>query len=169
MTRAARRSVALLALALLGAAPAAEAQQTGAPAPRREALERRVREQMTRQLRESVGLTEQQLQQLREVNRRHEPRRRELLDRERSLRRRLRDQVAQEATADQQLVGQVLDELLRVQRDRLELVAAEQRDLARFMTPVQRAKLHALQQQLRRRLEDVRRRRGGRQRGAPAR
>lgn len=56
-------------------------------------------------------------------------------------------------------VAAALDRLLQVQRSRLDIVAEEQRDLAAFMTPVQRARYAALQEQLRRRVQTMQRRR----------
>ena len=47
--------------------------------------------------------------------------------------------------------------LLHVMREpnRLDLQAEEQKEFAQFMTPVQRAKYSALQDQLRRRMQDL--------------
>ena len=52
-----------------------------------------------------------------------------------------------------------LDRVLQLQRQRLDLMADEQKDLAGFLTPVQRAKYAALQEQIRRRVENARRQR----------
>jgi hypothetical protein len=43
-------------------------------------------------------------------------------------------------------VRAALDDLLALQRQRLELVGAEQQELSRFLTPVQRARFLALQE-----------------------
>jgi Spy/CpxP family protein refolding chaperone len=52
-----------------------------------------------------------------------------------------------------------MDALTSVQRQRLGLFAREQQDLARFLTPVQRAKYATLQAHLRKRVESLRERR----------
>jgi hypothetical protein len=49
--------------------------------------------------------------------------------------------------------------LLQLQRERVELQAAEQQELATYLTPIQRAKFAALQEQVRRRAEALRRQR----------
>jgi hypothetical protein len=49
---------------------------------------------------------------------------------------------------------------VQLQRQRVELFAQEQRDLAQFMTPLQRARYTALQEQVRRRVEQLRRQNG---------
>ncbi|HEY2898010.1 MAG TPA: hypothetical protein VGJ12_12805, partial [Gemmatimonadaceae bacterium] len=48
------------------------------------------------------------------------------------------------------------DVLVDVQRQRIDLFAREQRDLARFLTPVQRAKYATLQEGLRKKVEQLR-------------
>lgn len=51
---------------------------------------------------------------------------------------------------------QLLDDMLRLQRQRFVLHEDEQRELALFLTPVQRAKYFGLQEQMRRRMEEMR-------------
>jgi len=60
----------------------------------------------------------------------------------------------------QKAVDGALSDLFRIQRTRIDLAEQEQRDLAKFMQPAQRAGYLALQEQLRRRVEQMRRRRG---------
>jgi hypothetical protein len=57
--------------------------------------------------------------------------------------------------ANQQHVSALLDDALRLQKQRIALVEAEQKDLARFLTPVQRAGYLALQAQVRRRAQEL--------------
>jgi uncharacterized protein YlxW (UPF0749 family) len=56
----------------------------------------------------------------------------------------------------QPLIAQQLDTLLQLERQRIDLLESEQKELATFLTPLQRAKYQALQEQLRRRLEALR-------------
>ena len=60
---------------------------------------------------------------------------------------------------DSAQVNQLLQTLIDVQKRRVQILEAEQRDLAVFMTPMQRAKFMAVQEQFRRRLEQMRQRR----------
>jgi Spy/CpxP family protein refolding chaperone len=62
--------------------------------------------------------------------------------------------------SDQGKITEYLDQLVQLQRQRVELFAQEQRDLAQFMTPLQRARYTALQEQVRRRVEQLRRQNG---------
>ncbi|MFN8667414.1 MAG: Spy/CpxP family protein refolding chaperone [Gemmatimonadaceae bacterium] len=113
-------------------------------------------------LKERLALTDQQLQQMRDVNTRLDGKRRELFAEERSVRREMRDALkGAEDQATQDRVAQLMERAMRVQRARLDLVENEQRDLAAFLTPVQRAKYLGLQEQLRRRADEMRRRADG--------
>jgi periplasmic protein CpxP/Spy len=52
-----------------------------------------------------------------------------------------------------------LEQLPKYERRRLDLMEREQRELARFLSPVQRAKYIGLQDELRRTMQDVQHRR----------
>ena len=99
------------------------------------------------------------MRQLGEVNNRYEQERMLLLRDERQMRQALRAEVLAGDSADQTKVAELLDRALRIQRQRLDLTEREQRDLASFMTPVQRAKYVGIQDDLRRRLEEIRQQR----------
>ena len=65
----------------------------------------------------------------------------------------MRGQLTGVATADDNRLAVLIDSLLDIQRQRLEIVQAEQRELAMFLTPLQRVRYLALQEQLRQRVE----------------
>jgi Spy/CpxP family protein refolding chaperone len=115
---------------------------------------------VVRLLRERVGLNDEQMRRLAPVNQRFDARRQALFREERELRQALRRELSGQ-TADQGRVSSQIDQLFALQRRRLDLAAEEQRELASFMTPAQRARYLALQETLRRRAEEMRRRRGG--------
>ena len=145
--------------------PARPAEQ--APAAGGGALERQFRERLAEVVRRRLNLDDTQMRQLRQVNERIERDRMGLLRDERRVRTSLRAEVLSGDAADQAKVAQLLDDALRVQRRRLDLIEAEQRALSGFMTPVQRAQYFAIQDDLRRRLEDIRQQRQQRRPGAP--
>ena len=164
-----RAGVVALCLAL-AVAPTLGAQVGDRPAAGpvdRAAAEQRVRERITRLLKERVGLSDDQLRRLAEVSPAFEQRRRALFQDERTARQSLRRELAADAP-NQASVSTQVDQLFALQRRRLDLAAEEQRSLATFMTPVQRARYLALQEQIRRRAEEMRRGRGG-GRGGPRR
>jgi hypothetical protein len=101
-----------------------------------------------------------------ETNQRFDDRRRALAREERTARLALRGDMVADARADQNRIAASLDRVLQIQRERADLQIEEQRTLAAFMTPLQRARYAALQEQLRRRAETLQRRRATD--GAPA-
>jgi hypothetical protein len=153
---------AALGLALLGAS-AADAQVRGArqqaapqPSAERDSLEARVRVRMAQVLRTQLQLSDAQLRQLMMTNRRFEGQKRSLLQQEREIRMGLRDELASGDTARSAQVNTLMDRMLAVQRQRLELLESEQKELSTFLTPMQRARYFGLEEQIRRRLEEMR-------------
>jgi hypothetical protein len=140
-----------------GAGKTLDAQ--GARAQRRAMLEARLGQRVGEIVKQQLGLTDQQFEQVRQVNSRFEGRRRSLLVEERQIRGSLRTQVAEGDRADQKLASDLLDRMIRIQRERIDVVEAEQRELAGILTPVQRVKYAAIQEQLRRRAQQLRQRR----------
>ena len=161
---------AALVVSMLALSPRAEGQRPvpdSAP-PGRQALEQRVRERMAAVVQQRLGLSADQMRRLGEVNRDMESQRRLLQEQERDVRVGLRAEVVRGDSANQDRVARFLDQLIEVQRRRIELLSREQRALAGFMTPVQRAQYLAIQDQVRRRMEEMRGRPGrGQRRGPP--
>ena len=162
------RGVLLLLGAISLTASTVHAQRPGsdsAPAGR-QALEQRVRQRMAAVVQQRLGLNADQMRRLGDVNRDMESQRRQLNQQERELRTGLRAEVTRGDSANQDRVARLVDQLIDVQRRRIDLVSREQRALAAFMTPTQRAQYLAIQDQLRRRMEDMR---GRPRRGNPPR
>jgi Spy/CpxP family protein refolding chaperone len=161
--------VALAVAALPVATQRTLAQEAagGGPPSRQDAGERMRRQQLEQQLRQNfwriskqrIGFTDDQMQRLEETTRRFDVRRRALFQDERAQREILRAEILADTRADQGRVSTALDRLLQLQRQRVDLLGEEQRELATFMTPIQRAKFGALQEQVRRRVEALRRER----------
>ena len=121
----------------------------------REQLERRFRQMLYQVTRRRVGLNDAQMNRLMPINQRFETERRAIQRQERETRLARRDAMRDTTHADQARITSYLDKLVELQRQRVELVAREQRDLAEFMTPLQRARYTALQEQVRRRIEQM--------------
>ncbi|HMA01286.1 MAG: hypothetical protein ACM34L_13265 [Gemmatimonas sp.] len=120
-----------------------------------QALQRRVYEITQR----TLDATDAQMRQLQDVNRRYQRERRELNQQDRDARETIRAEVLRDSLADQAEVARMLDQLVDVQRRRIDVFEREQRDLARFLSPVQRAKYATLQEGLRKKVEQLRQRR----------
>jgi hypothetical protein len=137
----------------------------GQAAPQRGGLERQFRERLAEVVRRRLNLNDVQMRQLGQVNDRYERERMFLLRDERQVRQALRGEVLSGDSANQGKVANLLDQALKIQRQRLDLTEREQRDLATFMTPVQRAMYFGIQDDLRRRMEDIRQQRQQRRAG----
>jgi hypothetical protein len=142
----------LLVLACMIAAPLA-AQQTAdsTQRPAVQQLQRRVLEVVQR----TLGATDDQMRELVAVNRKYEGERRALNQRDREARQSIRTEVLRDSLANQEQLSRMLDVLVDVQRQRLDVFAREQHDLAGFLTPVQRAKYATLQDRLRKKVEQL--------------
>ena len=148
----------LLGLCGLLALPAtiASTQQVGPPPIARDSLEARVRQRMGQILRTQLGLTDDQMRQLRASNRRFQEQKRALVEQEREVRMGLRDEIESGDTTRSAQISSLLDRMLVVQRKRVELMEAEQKDLATFLTPLQRARYFGMEEQINRRMTEMR-------------
>ena len=172
ITRRLRRLMAA-ALVVTGGSPIVVPAQGGPPrgndraaAPRmnaqqREALEKRFTERIDALVKERLRLTDEQQVKLREVASRTEESRRVLRREESVLRTALRNEMTAGEKANEVKVGELLDQMPGLERRKLDLMESEQRDLAKFLTATQRARYFGLQDELRRGMQDLQRRRMG--------
>lgn len=150
----------------------ARPQRSGQMAPRtqaeRDTLEQQVRRRMGQILKTQLRLTDDQMQRLQATNLRFEARRRALLQAERDVRLELRaamrgadsartsgEEAPRDAARDA-TIARLLDRMIAVQRDRVDLLEEEQRELAAFLTPEQRARYFGMEEQIRRRMTEMR-------------
>ena len=133
-----------------------EALMNGAPGgPKRQLLEQQVRQSFWRVAKNRIGFTDEQMRQLQQTSQRFDQRRRQLAQEEKTTRVTMRAQVLANSAANQAEIASSLDQLQQIQRQRVELQAEEQKEFATFMTPLQRAQLFALQEQVRRRVQEI--------------
>jgi len=149
LTRAAIFAVLLISPVVATSQPVA-----GQPNPNRVALERQLRERTAQITRQRLGLNDAQMQQLQRVNGRFAPQHTALAMRERDTRRQLREETMA-SPANQARVSSLLDATINLQKQRIALMEAEQKELGVFLTPVQRARYLALQGQFRRAAEQL--------------
>ncbi len=155
-------AVATLAAPMALCGQVAPESSAGAPAmtsPRagagRQLLEQRIRQRFAQVVQTRLGLTDAQMAQLRATNQRFAGQRRALSASERGVRQSLQAELRPGAAANQERVSALMDSLLAIQRQRLDLVQAEQHDESGYLTPVQRVRYYALQQALRKRLQQL--------------
>ncbi|MEX2181007.1 MAG: hypothetical protein WD771_03140 [Gemmatimonadaceae bacterium] len=172
-----RAAFAAVILAVSGGGRALVAQDRPQPrdreqraeAARRDSLEVRVRDRMGQMLTTQLGLSDDQVRRLQATNRQFEGQRRALFAEERNARMRLREELQRGDSTRQAEVATLLDGMMQVQRKRLDLIEAEQKELATFLTPVQRARLFGMEEQIRQRMMEMRDRRAPGMQAAPGR
>ena len=150
--------VALSAL-LISATAGAQEEQPRRQAPfnrDRDAMQQRFQQRFAEVVRDRVGLDEEQMMKLTELNRRFESKRRDIFMRDRDIRIGLRDELADGVVPNDERVRKLLDDQLRVHRERIDLMEAEQGELSKFMTATQRARYFGIQEQMRRKVDELR-------------
>ena len=125
-------------------------------APNRANLEQQVRQRIAAVVKQRLGLSDAQLTKLEETNQRYDDKRRLIVDQERDIRMALRDEMLRPDSARQGRVAELLDRVIKTQRQRVDVEEQEQKELAGFLTPLQRAKYFALEQQVRQRVTQMR-------------
>ena len=131
-------------------------RQGGAGRANRGELEQLIRVRLATLLKTQLGLTDEGMRQLSEVNQRFDRQRREMNRREMMTRRSLREEVLKLDSADSGRVAQLITEQLKIERERIDLTEAEQGELSKFLTPVQRARYLGVQEQIRREMDQLR-------------
>ncbi|MDA1080527.1 MAG: hypothetical protein O2973_02445 [Gemmatimonadetes bacterium] len=131
-------------------------------------LEQQVQQRLGQVMQNGLGASDEQMLKVREINARYSGRRRVLLDQERDIRMSLREEIVRADSSDQTRVASLLDRMLTAQRQRIDLLEQEQRDLAGVLSPLQRASYIGLEEQLRQRMEAMRAAGGRAGRGGPA-
>jgi protein CpxP len=135
---------------------------TGQPRQNRANLEQQVQERMAQVTKERLGATDAQMTKLQETNKKFDEKRRLIVDQERDIRMSLRDEMLRPDSARQGQVAALLDRVLKTQRQRVDIQEQEQKELAGYLTPLQRAKYFALEQQIRQRVNQMRQAQQGR-------
>jgi uncharacterized phage infection (PIP) family protein YhgE len=125
------------------------------PAARRQQLEQQIRRGFWQVAKRRIGFTDAQMTQLERTSQRFDAQRRQLAQQEKAQRVALRSQILADTAANQSAISSSLEKLHDLQRQRLDMQSEEQKELATFMSPLQRAKYLALQEQVRKRLQEL--------------
>ena len=148
----------VLALGVLPGIAAAQVRQTP------ETLRAQITQRFMENYRQQAGLTDEQFAKFQASVRRHWDERRQLQQRERQTMQALGAQLRPGIAADEAEVTRLLDEVVAVQQQRVDQFRAEQKDLATYLSPVQRAQFvvafarleQQIQQLMQRRMEQRR-------------
>jgi hypothetical protein len=144
------------ALALVTSHALAQPAPVQDTVPQRRNLMQALRQRWQQVVRDRLGLNDVQMRQLQETTRHFNAQRQTLNQEEKQVRGEMRDQVIGVVPADDKHLAAMIDTILDLQRQRLELTRNEQRELSLFLTPLQRVKYLALQEQLRQQVEKLR-------------
>jgi hypothetical protein len=128
-------------------------------------MDRRIQERMGQVLKAQLRLSDAQVRQMHEHNQRFGPRRMSLGRDERLVREQMREAMRVQDSVGAPELPRLLDRVVELQRRRVDLLQEEQRALAAFLTPLQRARYLAFEEEVQRRAEEMRReweRSGGR-------
>jgi hypothetical protein len=135
---------------------AAQLPRDGELQPNRtQQLQQQIRQGLWRVTKERLGFSDEQMLRLERTSQRYDQQRRALAQQEKGQRVTLRTEMLADTAANQAAIADALDQIHAVQVRRLEIQAEEQKDLAAFMTPLQRATFTTLQEQVRRRLQEM--------------
>ena len=148
--------MAVLVVSPLSTSAAQRERSGGAGRMNREQLEQRFRMRLANLLKTQLGLTDEGMRQLSDVNQRFDRQRRDMNRRDMITRRALRAEVLKLDSADTGRVEQLLTDQFKIERERIDLTEAEQRELSKFLTPVQRARYLGVQEQIRREMDQLR-------------
>jgi uncharacterized protein with von Willebrand factor type A (vWA) domain len=151
----------LLALTL------AVVQQTPSPAPRTDTTEagrlrRQIEERFGARIQQELGLTVDQATKLRATQERFGERRRTLMRQQMNRRMALQGQMRPGEAANADSVRKLMDGLQAGRGEMLKLDQDEDRDMAGYLTPVQRARYQMMRQRFLERVNEMREQRRGR-------
>ena len=139
---------------LRGRAGRGQLSDSATPAEQ-QALVRRIRQAFGGVVRRQLNLNDENWKKFERVDRQFQRQRTQLQREERQTRFALKAAMEDTGTVDQTKIAQYLSELTQAQRRRADLIDAEQKELSAFLTPLQRAKLQALREQLNRRVAQM--------------
>ena len=143
-----RSTVGVLTLLMALAAAPLHSQEPGVGRPRLEELRRRVRERFAERVQQDLSLTNDQMRQLRGTVGKFGVRRRDMESRQQTLREALAGQLRPGVGASPDSVARLTDELMGLRVHYAETFREEQAELARFLDPVQRARVLILRERL---------------------
>ena len=141
------------------------AQRGAGRAGGEQALPRQLRQQFATVIQRRLNLTDESAKRLQATDRKFEQQRTQLRREERETRHALAAALADTANVDEAKIGQYMDQLTRGARRRADILEAEQKELATFLTPSQRAKLQGLREQLGQRVRQLQQQGGGARKG----
>ena len=155
-----------LMVALLVSAGPALAQDTGDDSPDATQIRQQIETRFGQQIQATMGLTDEQAVKLRATFNKYGPQRRALEAEERSIKRALQGQLRPGIAANSDTVARLVDHLLANKVKYAQSFVDEDKEMAKYLTPVQRAQFQVMRERLMARIEEIRQQRQQRLQGA---
>jgi protein CpxP len=146
----------LLAVAPLYPAAAQRADSVA----KTDSLRHQIEERFGSRVQEQLGLTNEQTAKLRATSQRFGARRRELHARHRQLREGLSAQLRPGVAANQDSVAKLTDAMIELHVASAQATRDEMREVAKYLTPVQRARFFVMRDRLHHHMKEAREHRG---------
>lgn len=159
----------LAAVLLVPVAPAA-AQDDGDESTDAAQIRQQIETRFGQQIQANLGLSDEQAVKLRATFGKYGPERRALEREERAIKRGLQGQLRPGIAANSDSVAKLVDHLLANKVKYAQSFVDEDREMAKYLTPVQRAQFQVMRERLMARIEEIRMQRQQRlQAGQPGR
>lgn len=154
-----RRLVWLVVLLAVTVVPAAWAQDDSSASPAAEQMRQQIETRFGAQVQQTLGLTDQQAAQLRATFQTYAQQRRAMERNERALKQALQGQLRPGVAANSDSVAKVTDQLLALKVTYAQTFVDENREMAKYLSAVQRAQFQVMRERLMARIEEIRRQR----------
>ena len=151
------RTGSLLSLALtlvLIPLHSAVAQQADTTERRSDSVRQRIEERFASRVQSQLGLTNEQTAKLKATNQAYSGRRREMRDRAMRLREALAKQLQPGVAANQDSVAKLTDAVIDLKMSSAQLTRDEMKDVSKYLTPVQRARLLVMRERFMERVRE---------------
>jgi len=135
------------------------AQDDGDDSPQAARMRQQIEARFGAQIQEMLGLSDQQAVQLKATFNTYAPKRRAMERQERAIKQALQGQLRPGIAANSDSVGRLTDRLLTMKVTYAQTFVDEDREMAKYLTPVQRAQFLVMRERLMARVEEIRRQR----------
>jgi protein CpxP len=150
----------LWSLILIGVPLFPAAAQRADSTAKSDSLRHRIEERFASRVQSELGLTNEQTAKLRSTSRQFGARRSELHARHQQLREALSGQLKPGVAANQDSVAKLTDAMVELRVASAQATRDEMREVAKYLTPVQRARFFVMRDRLHHRMKEVREHRG---------
>jgi Spy/CpxP family protein refolding chaperone len=154
-----RRLAWLTALLAVTVVMTASAQDDTSASPAAEQMRQQIETRFGQQVQQTLGLTDQQAVQLKATFQTYAQQRRAMERNERALKQALQGQLRPGVAANSDSVAKVTDQLLALKVSYAQTFVDENREMAKYLTAVQRAQFQVMRERLMARIEEIRRQR----------